>query len=440
MARSRRVIQFMISGVRPGAHLVRSGRAECLDERREGATPMAYGRLLVRCRFREGSAEVITQEKRIVTESAGAPRLLQDGALTGPLEDFGNGIGSPQQDENGPVTRPSLRLGSTEQPAEELRVVGLVHLGGGAAGSGPALRADPGCAAQGEDFESRVVGHGGQERAPRKVFGLAARIAFERLSRFEQRLGALLQDARPIGKDDLVSRRLERTADLGLLSRAPRCHQQLHQPRTFRCAAKSSAMPTRPYSRMVSSSAREKVPLSPVPWTSTRRSGSSITMLASTSASRAARYMRSRRGSASTMPTLTAATRVPNGDSIPVRSASQAHASASATQPPVMLAVRVPPSACRTSQSTRMVCSPNAMVPMAARSERPIRRWISWVRPPGPLRSRGVRSLVARGSMAYSPVAHPSPVSSRKPGTPVSTLAVQWTSVPPSRVRQEPSA
>ena len=67
-------------------------------------------------------------------------------------------------------------------------------------------------------------------------------------------------------------------------------------------------------------------------------------------------------------------------------------------------------------------------------------RWISWVRPPGPLRSREVRSSVARGSMAYSAVTHPSPEPFLNPGTPGSTLAVQCTSVPPMRIRQEPSA
>ena len=50
-----------------------------------------------------------------------------------------------------------------------------------------------------------------------------------------------------------------------------------------------------------------------------------------------------------------------------------------------------------------------------------MRRWISWVRPPGPLRSREVRSTVARGSMAYSAVTHPSPLPFLNPGTPVST-------------------
>jgi len=67
-------------------------------------------------------------------------------------------------------------------------------------------------------------------------------------------------------------------------------------------------------------------------------------------------------------------------------------------------------------------------------------RWISWVRPPGPFRSREVRSTVARGSMAYSPVTQPSPLPFLNPGTPASTDAVQCTSVPPMRMRQEPSA
>ena len=48
-----------------------------------------------------------------------------------------------------------------------------------------------------------------------------------------------------------------------------------------------------------------------------------------------------------------------------------------------MAAVRVPPSACSTSQSTAIVFSPNAARLMHARSDRPMRRLISWVRPDG---------------------------------------------------------
>jgi hypothetical protein len=65
---------------------------------------------------------------------------------------------------------------------------------------------------------------------------------------------------------------------------------------------------------------------------------------------------------------------LPKGDATPVRWESQAQASASATQPPVMLAVRVPPSAWSTSQSTLIVYSPKVMVAMAALSERPMSR------------------------------------------------------------------
>ena len=56
--------------------------------------------------------------------------------------------------------------------------------------------------------------------------------------------------------------------------------------------------------------------------------------------------------------------------------------SCSAIQPPVIEAVRVPPSAWMTSQSTVICCSPSACRSTTARSERPISRWISSVRPP----------------------------------------------------------
>ena len=105
-----------------------------------------------------------------------------------------------------------------------------------------------------------------------------------------------------------------------------------------------------------------------------------------------------------------------------------------------MAAVRVPPSATSTSQSTMIVCSPSVSKSMAARSERPIRRWISWVRPPTRPRSRVEREWVERGSMAYSAVTQPRPLRLRQSGTPSSTDAVQSTWVRPNRTVQEPSA
>ena len=107
-----------------------------------------------------------------------------------------------------------------------------------------------------------------------------------------------------------------------------------------------------------------------------------------------------------------------------------------------MAAVRVPPSACRTSQSSTMVFSPRALVSMMERSERPMRREISWVRPPIlPLTdSRSERVLVARGSMAYSAVTQPRPSPLSQRGTPSVREAVHRTRVLPNSIRAEPSA
>ena len=102
----------------------------------------------------------------------------------------------------------------------------------------------------------------------------------------------------------------------------------------------------------------------------------------------------------------------------------------------------MPPSASSTSQSTQTVRSPNAARSVTARSERPMSRWISWVRPPTfpALDSRCMRVFVARGSIAYSAVTQPRPVLRRNCGTFSSTLAAQRTVVPPTVIRAEPSA
>jgi hypothetical protein len=120
------------------------------------------------------------------------------------------------------------------------------------------------------------------------------------------------------------------------------------------------------------------------------------------------------------MPTLTAATWSRSGKVLTRFSCISRWAAANrATQAPVIEAQRVPPSAWSTSQSTHRVDSPNASVSVTARSERPIRRWISWVRPPGrPLAtSRVDRSPVAPGSIAYSEVTQPLPLPRRNGGT-----------------------
>ena len=78
----------------------------------------------------------------------------------------------------------------------------------------------------------------------------------------------------------------------------------------------------------------------------------------------------------------------------------------------------------------------------AARNARPIRRWISTVRPPCLPRaaSRSMRLVVERGSMPYSAVSQPLPSPRRKRGTLRSMLAVQITRVSPNSTSTEPSA
>src|SRR5262249_43320643 len=95
-----------------------------------------------------------------------------------------------------------------------------------------------------------------------------------------------------------------------------------------------------------------------------------------------------------------------------------------------------------TSQSTQIVRSPSSASRVTERSDRPMSRWISCVRPPTlpALDSRCVRVLVARGSMPYSAVTQPLPVLRRKGGTRSSMLAAQMTRVRPTSMRTEPSA
>ena len=78
---------------------------------------------------------------------------------------------------------------------------------------------------------------------------------------------------------------------------------------------------------------------------------------------------------------------------------------------------------------------------MHARSDRPISRLISCVRPPmRPFTdSRSLRVCVADGSIAYSAVSQPSPEPLRQRGTPSATLAAHSTFVSPNSTSTEPA-
>ena len=143
------------------------------------------------------------------------------------------------------------------------------------------------------------------------------------------------------------------------------------------------------------------------------------------------------------MPHETAATFWPSGSavSLPSRS-SPSTARRSATQAPLIEAVRVPPSAWITSQSSVIWRSPSSLRSVTARRLRPISRWISCVRPDClPFAaSRLPRVCVARGSMPYSAVTQPSPLPRIQGGRRSSTEAVTSTLVSPKPISTEPSA
>src|ERR1017187_6134659 len=120
----------------------------------------------------------------------------------------------------------------------------------------------------------------------------------------------------------------------------------------------------------------------------------------------------------------------------------QVRQSDSATQAPVIDAVRVPPSAWITSQSMVICRSPSACRSITERKDLPINRWISTVRPPclPAEASRRGRWAVARGSMPYSAVPQPRPWPLSQGGSRSSRLAVTSTWVSPNFTKQEPSA
>ena len=187
-----------------------------------------------------------------------------------------------------------------------------------------------------------------------------------------------------------------------------RCRRQ-HQPHGRRqsavfCARRSvRGCPCRP-AASARSSRRARTPR-PRPCPATRRSRRRRSSRRSCRCRRPS--PRCTRGRAAaypcTMPTDTAATKSRIGDaSSRPRSRSQLTASCAATKAPVIAAVRVPPSAWSTSQSSEIVRSPRAVRSNTQRSERPIRRWISCVRPlclPAPPRGRcacGSRAAACR--------------------------------------------
>ena len=88
-----------------------------------------------------------------------------------------------------------------------------------------------------------------------------------------------------------------------------------------------------------------------------------------------------------------------------------------------------------------MIClSPNETRSMPARSDLPISRWISWVRPDWPFfDSLRILVFVDLGNIPYSAVTQPKPEFLKNGGTFSSMVAVQITWDSPHYIRHEPS-
>src|SRR3990170_4235297 len=235
-------------------------------------------------------------------------------------------------------------------------------------------------------------------------------------------------------RDVLLQTQPEQHLDLVDLPPVPGCDQQFHRPpfihsfwtRRIRLPARSAASSIR------SSWSRVNGSPSAVPCTSIRFPLPVMTTFMSTPATPPPHT-----------PTLPAATGSRTGFfGIAPLPASREQARHRAIHAPLIEAVRVPPSAWRTSQSTMIVLSARDSRSTTARSDLPISRWISCVRPwTFPVRpSRWPRVVVARGSIAYSAVTQPFPVPRRNGGTRSSTEAAQTTFVSPSSNSTDPSA
>src|SRR5215210_7292104 len=150
------------------------GRAECLGESAQGPAAVAHGILLLGRDLAEGPAKLVAEEERVVSEPSLAARGLEDESGTGAFEYPRHRAGLREVDEHAAIPRAAPRLGCAQQPAQQLRIVGRVHLGARAGDAGPATGADAGRAAEGEHLEARIVGNGGESGAPREVLGLPA--------------------------------------------------------------------------------------------------------------------------------------------------------------------------------------------------------------------------------------------------------------------------
>ena len=249
-----------------------------------------------------------------------------------------------------------------------------------------------------------------------------------------------LGDAQLALRHQLQRQRREQRLQLGqLLGVVGRQHQPQSigscRERQRFCAATSSRMPLSASASSASISARVNGAPSAVPCTSTKPPAPVITTFMSVSQAESSVYSRSSSGVPSTMPTDTAATKSRIGDAAmlalrhqPAHRVVRGHEGAGDGR-----GARAAVGLQHVAVERGCVRSPSAFRSNTLRSERPIRRWISCVRPLCLPRaaSRSLRVWVARGSMPYSAVTQPSPLPRLCGGTFSSTEAVHSTWVSP---------
>jgi len=262
---------------------------ESPDQRLQCPATMTYRVLLLRRGLAEGLTELHAEKERVVAKPPASPWRVEDRTLAHALKDLGNGAGPTDQDEHAPVARPTTLRLCPREPPQQLGVVGGINFGGTASGPGPSLGPGTGSTAQHQDLEPRVVRDRRKPRPSGEVLRLAARVGFEAVAQLEPVFLLGLKHPGPVRKDHLVPRGLQNPPYLPLLARAPGGGEQPHDPRAACWALKSWRIPDSAMPTSRSSSAREKVPCSPVPCTSTNRSGWTITTFESTMASRSSR-------------------------------------------------------------------------------------------------------------------------------------------------------
>ena len=326
--------------------------AQRVGQRAERGRPVREPVLLVERQLRHRAPERRDQEQRIVAEAQLAPAAASRiSPSQAPLR--ASSTPARRVDEGGDAAeaRAPARRRDVAQRLQQLGVVAGV-VGRQARRSAPNRR--PGAPSSASTSSPESSAMAGRPVARRGLARLGERVVLERGAVLAQL--AVGRDARRWSRARGPAPRAagrSRAACRGCGSRRrPSTAARAPAPRAGGRTA--SASPAAASATSAAYCSAENAPFSAVAWTSTNRPSPVITKLQSTSACESSTYGRSTRASPSMMPAEIAATGEPHADRPAILPActSRRTASASATQPPVIAAVRVPPSAWMTSQST----------------------------------------------------------------------------------------